>query len=106
MISQYFGIKPDIVTLAKGFSKWYSNRCYDDKFERYFTFGDHGSTFGGNHLSTTVCKSVLKILEKYSNSGKLGENIKYFNSCLQYFTDKYPNIFCKKMVGDLCKVLF
>ncbi|MBK6302564.1 MAG: hypothetical protein IPF43_00885 [Arcobacter sp.] len=33
----------------------------------------------------------LKILEKYSNSGKLSENIKYFNSCLQYFTDKYPD---------------
>ena len=27
------------------------------------TAGDHGSTFGGNHFSTTVCNKVLDILE-------------------------------------------
>ena len=96
LISQYFGIKPDIVTLAKGLASGIPIGVMMTSLKDIFTFGDHGSTFGGNHLSTTVCKAVLKILEKYSNSGKLGENIKYFNSCLQYFTDKYPNIFLQK----------
>lgn len=96
LISQYFGIKPDIVTLAKGLASGIPIGVMMTSLKDIFTFGDHGSTFGGNHLSTTVCKAVLKILEKYSNSGKLSENIKYFNSCLQYFTDKYPNIFLQK----------
>ncbi|MCG3717399.1 aminotransferase class III-fold pyridoxal phosphate-dependent enzyme, partial [Aliarcobacter butzleri] len=96
LISQYFGIKPDIVTLAKGLASGIPIGVMMTSLKDIFTFGDHGSTFGGNHLSTTVCNKVLKILEKYSNSGKLSENIKYFNSCLQYFTDKYPNIFLQK----------
>ncbi|OCL86452.1 Acetylornithine aminotransferase [Aliarcobacter thereius] len=96
LLSQYFGIKPDIVTLAKGLASGIPIGLMMTSLKNIFTFGDHGSTFGGNHLSTTVCSKVLNILEKYSNSGELNENIKYFNSCLQYIINKYPNIFLKK----------
>ncbi|TLT07032.1 aminotransferase class III-fold pyridoxal phosphate-dependent enzyme [Aliarcobacter thereius] len=96
LLSQYFGIKPDIVTLAKGLASGIPIGLMMTSLKNIFTFGDHGSTFGGNHLSTTVCSKVLNILEKYSNSGELNENIKYFNSCLQYIINKYPNIFIKK----------
>ncbi|OCL98878.1 Acetylornithine aminotransferase [Aliarcobacter thereius] len=96
LLSQYFGIKPDIVTLAKGLASGIPIGLMMTSLKDIFTFGDHGSTFGGNHLSTTVCSKVLNILEKYSNSGELNENIKYFNSCLQYIINKYPNIFIKK----------
>ena len=61
-----------------------------------FKAGDHGSTFGGNHMSTTVCTKVLDILEEYLNSGKLGVNIKYFNNYLHYFVEKYPSLFLQK----------
>lgn len=96
LISQYFGINPEIVTLAKGLASGIPIGVMMTSLKDIFSFGDHGSTFGGNHLSTTVCNKVLDILEKYSNSGKLSENIKYFNSCLQYFVEKYPNIFLQK----------
>ncbi|WP_257125781.1 acetylornithine transaminase [Arcobacter porcinus] len=96
LLSQYFGIKPDIVTLAKGLASGIPIGVMISSLKDIFAFGDHGSTFGGNHLSTTVCNKVLNILEKYSNSGELSENIKYFNSCLQYIINKYPNIFLKK----------
>ena len=61
-----------------------------------FKAGDHGSTFGGNHFSTTVCKEVLSILEEYKNSEKLKKNIRYFNNCLNYFVDTYSEFFFKK----------
>lgn len=96
LISQYFKIKPDIITLAKGLATGISIGVMMTSVKDIFTFGDHGSTFGGNHLSTTVSCKVLDILEKYSNSGTLQENIKFFDSNLLYFMNKYPNLFVQK----------
>ena len=96
LLSQHFGIKPEIVTLAKGLASGIPIGVMMTSLKDILSFGEHGSTFGGNHLSTTVCSKVLKILEKYQNSGKLSENIGYFNSFLQYFIDKYPKIFIQK----------
>ncbi|MDX9902016.1 MAG: aminotransferase class III-fold pyridoxal phosphate-dependent enzyme [Aliarcobacter sp.] len=96
LISQYFKIKPDIITLAKGLATGIPIGVMMTSVKDIFTFGDHGSTFGGNHLSTTVSCKVLNILEKYSNSGTLQENIKFFDSYLLYFINKYPNLFLQK----------
>ena len=96
LISQYFKIKPDIITLAKGLATGIPIGVMMTSVKDIFTFGDHGSTFGGNHLSTTVSCKVLNILEKYSNSGTLQENIKFFDSYLLYFMNKYPNLFVQK----------
>ena len=96
LISQYFEIKPDIVTLAKGLATGIPIGVMMANKKNIFTFGDHGSTFGGNHLSTTVSCKVLNILEKYSNSGILQENIKFFDSYLLYCINKYPNLFIQK----------
>lgn len=96
LISQYFGIKPDIITLAKGLATGIPIGVMMSSLKNIFKAGDHGSTFGGNHMSTTVCTKVLNILEEYLNSGKLGVNIKYFNNYLHYFVDKYPSLFLQK----------
>lgn len=96
LISQYFGIKPDIITLAKGLATGIPIGVMMSSLKNIFKAGDHGSTFGGNHMSTTVCTKVLDILEEYLNSGKLGVNIKYFNNYLHYFVDKYPSLFLQK----------
>lgn len=96
LISQYFEIKPDIITLAKGLATGIPIGVMMTSKKDIFTFGDHGSTFGGNHLSTTVSCKVLDILEKYSNIGTLQENIKFFDSYLLYFMNKYPNLFIQK----------
>ena len=96
LISQYFGIKPDIITLAKGLATGIPIGVMMSSLKNIFKAGDHGSTFGGNHMSTTVCTKVLDILEEYLNSGKLGVNIKYFNNYLHYFVEKYPSLFLQK----------
>ena len=96
LISQYFGIKPDIITLAKGLASGIPIGVMMTSLKDVFKVTEHGSTFGGNHLSTTVCKKVLSILEEYSNSGELQKNIKFFDDYLLFLVKKYPNTFLEK----------
>ena len=50
---QQFGVKPDIVTLAKGLAGGVPIGAFmaTDKVANAFHAGDHGSTFGGNPLA-------------------------------------------------------
>ena len=96
LISHYFKIEPNIITLAKGLATGIPIGVMMTNLKDVLKAGDHGSTFGGNHFSTTVCKEVLNVLEEYKNSGKLKKNIRYFNNCLNYFVDTYQELFSKK----------
>ena len=82
LISQYFGIKPDIVTLAKGLGGGVPIGAVMTTLKDIFSPGDHGSTFGGNYLVTTAALEVLDILEEIKDSGALAETIIYFNKKL------------------------
>ena len=62
-----------------------------------FTYGDHGSTFGGNYLSTRAALEVLDILEETKNSGKLDETIIYFQNKLDEVYKKYTNLFIRSV---------
>ncbi len=96
LISHYYKIEPNIITLAKGLASGIPIGVMMTNLKNVFKVGDHGSTFGGNHFSTTICKEVLTILEDYKNSEKLKKNIKYFNNCLNYFVDAYSELFLRK----------
>ena len=58
-----YGIKPDIVTTAKGLAGGLplGAALLGEKVEGVLGFGDHGSTFGGNPIS---CNAALSILER------------------------------------------
>jgi acetylornithine aminotransferase len=58
-----------------------------------FAPGDHGSTFGGNYLSTAAANEVLDILEELKVSGELDETLIYFETALEAFAQKHPAIF-------------
>jgi acetylornithine aminotransferase len=58
-----------------------------------FEPGDHGSTFGGNFLSTAAANKVLDILDNLKNSGKLDETIIYFNNKLEELFLNHQDIF-------------
>lgn len=60
---QAFGLKPDIVTTAKGLGGGLPiGACLlFDKCENTFTYGDHGSTFGGNPVA---CAGAVSIVER------------------------------------------
>ena len=61
---QQFGVKPDIVTLAKGLAGGVPIGAFmaTDKVANAFHAGDHGSTFGGNPLACAAACVVLDAL--------------------------------------------
>ncbi|MGB3752257.1 MAG: acetylornithine transaminase [Arcobacteraceae bacterium] len=97
LMSHHYKIRPNIITLAKGLATGVPIGMMMTDLKDVLNQGDHGSTFGGNHLSTTVSIKVLNILEKYKNSGKLESNSNYFNDYIDYFIEKYPSIFTTKL---------
>jgi acetylornithine/N-succinyldiaminopimelate aminotransferase len=60
---QHHGIKPDVITLAKGMGNGFpiGGILISPKFEA--KFGLLGTTFGGNHLASAAALSVLEIIE-------------------------------------------
>ena len=63
---QHSGIRPDIVTLAKGLSGGVPvGACITaGKAAGLFKPGNHGSTFGGNQLATTAALTTIDVIEK------------------------------------------
>lgn len=90
---QQFGVKPDIVTLAKGLAGGVPIGAFmaTDKVANAFHAGDHGSTFGGNPLACAAACVVLDALI----DGNLMENAKeigaYLQSKFEEYKAKYPN---------------
>jgi acetylornithine/N-succinyldiaminopimelate aminotransferase len=63
---EYSGIKPDVITLAKGLGGGLplgAMIALGDA-SHLFEAGDHGSTFGGNPIATAAALSVIKSIEK------------------------------------------
>ena len=91
---QQFGVKPDIVTLAKGLAGGVPIGAFmaTDKVASAFHAGDHGSTFGGNPLA---CASACVVLDALID-GNLMENAKeigaYLQSKFEEYKAKYPNL--------------
>ncbi|MBP2637360.1 MAG: argD 1 [Firmicutes bacterium] len=89
---ELFGIKPDIVTLAKGLAGGVPIGAFiaSDKVAAAFTAGDHGSTFGGNPLACAAANAVLTVLEQeklLENAQTIGD---YLISKLNELKAKYP----------------
>ncbi len=61
---QHFGIKPDIITVAKGLGNGLPIGAAVGKAElaEFFGPGSHGSTFGGNPISTAAASAVMDII--------------------------------------------
>ena len=60
-----FGIKPDIVSTAKGLAGGLplGATLLGEKVENTFGFGDHGSTFGGNPVCCAAAVSIIKRID-------------------------------------------
>jgi len=97
LASNLYEIQPDIITLAKGLGGGIPIGAVITKHKDIFEPGDHGSTFGGNYLSTATGLEVLNILEDYKVSGKLDEAIIYFEEKLDSLYKKYSNLFLESV---------
>jgi acetylornithine aminotransferase len=63
---EYSGVKPDVITLAKGLGGGLplGAMIAIGPASHLFQAGDHGSTFGGNPIATSAALAVLSSIEK------------------------------------------
>lgn len=78
---QHTSIKPDVMTLAKGLGSGVPiGACVAvGQAAEVFTYGKHGSTFGGNPLATAAGLATLNIIEEEglrANAEKIGNLIR------------------------------
>ena len=78
---QHTGIKPDVMTLAKGLGSGVPiGACVASGHAAdVFTYGKHGSTFGGNPLATAAGLATLNIIQEEAimeNAEKIGNLIR------------------------------
>jgi acetylornithine aminotransferase len=78
---QHTGIKPDVVTLAKGLANGFPiGACLaSGAAADVFTPGKHGSTFGGNPLACVAALATLAVIEDEglaARAGRLGSVIR------------------------------
>jgi len=92
LASNLYEIEPDIITMAKGLGGGVPIGAIFTTLD-VLKAGDHGSTFGGNYLSTRAGIEVCNILEEHKNSGLLDENFIYFEEKLKELAQKYPKLF-------------
>ena len=72
---EHYKIKPDVVTTAKGLAGGLplGATMFFGQTENVFTYGDHGSTFGGNPVACAGALSILSRIDKdllYEVQGK------------------------------------
>lgn len=78
---QHGSVKPDVVSLAKGLGSGVPiGACLaSGKAAEVFTYGKHGSTFGGNPLACAAGLATLNIIEEENlreNAEKMGDFIR------------------------------
>ncbi len=73
-----YGLHPDVVTTAKGLAGGLpiGAALLSEKVQDVFSYGDHGSTFGGNPVAASAALSVVSrltddFLDEVSRKGKL-----------------------------------
>lgn len=91
---EQFGVKPDIVTLAKGLAGGVPIGAFiaSDKVAAAFAPGDHGSTFGGNPLACAAALAVLDEMEKPAFLPHVAKVGAYFQDQLGALREKYPRL--------------
>ncbi len=98
LASNLYEIEPDIITLAKGLGGGVPIGVVMTKHKDVLSAGDHGSTFGGNYLSTAAGLAVLEVLSEQYDRGMVGETLIYFEEKLNAVAEKYGHLF-EKAVG-------
>lgn len=87
------GIKPDVLTFAKGIGGGFpvGGFVVTERLAHVFKPGDHGGTFGGNPLACAAIHATLNTIKNENiveHTATLGA---YFKQQLEVLLDKYPD---------------
>jgi len=82
---EYSGITPDVITVAKGLGAGLplAAMIAVGKSSQLFVPGDHGSTFGGNPVTTAASIAAIKWIEKNKILSKCESDFKYISAALR-----------------------
>jgi len=91
---QQYGVKPDIMTVAKGLGGGVPIGAFmaTDEVANVFSHGDHGTTFGGNPLVCAAGNAVLAAIAEEGILSNVQEVGAYMVAALQQLKNKYPAI--------------
>lgn len=87
------GVKPDILTFAKGIGGGFpvAGFAVPERLAHVFKPGDHGGTFGGNPLACAAVYATLTTIKSEGLVDKIAEKGEYFKNELRKLQEKYPD---------------
>ena len=98
---EHFGIKPDIVTVAKALGCGVPVGAFvaGEKAEKSLVPGDHGSTYGGNPLATAAANAVFDLFEKKNILENVNRVGAYLEQQMLALKEKYSFIIDARGMG-------
>lgn len=90
---RHSGVKPDILTFAKGIGGGFpvAGFAVPERLAHVFKPGDHGGTFGGNPLACAAVYATLTTIKSEGLVDKVAEKGEYFKNELRKLQEKYPD---------------
>lgn len=87
------GVKPDILTFAKGIGGGFpvAGFAVPERLAHVFKPGEHGGTFGGNPLACAAVYATLTTIKSEGLVDKVAEKGEYFKNELRKLQEKYPD---------------
>lgn len=89
---QNYPIQPDVITLAKGLGNGFPIGAMigHEKTKEAFSLGSHGSTFGGNFISTTAGLAIIQAIKDQEVLENVQQMGKYLKEQLTEKLSSYP----------------
>jgi predicted acetylornithine/succinylornithine family transaminase len=104
---EYYGVEPDIMTLGKGIGGGVPLSAFLAK-ERcaVFTPGDHGSTYGGEPLTTRVGYEVMRYIIEHDIPAQVAKKGEIVERRLHSMQDRFSNVASVRGKGLMWAVQF
>ena len=99
---QQYGVKPDILTMAKGIGNGIPVGAFamsERVAQHSLKPGDHGTTYGGNPLSCTAVKTVIDIFEEEHLLEHINEVTPYLTQRLEDLVEELECVLERKGMG-------
>ncbi len=104
---ELYGVEPDIMALGKGIGGGVPLSAFLAKEHcAVFTPGDHGSTYGGEPLTTRVGYEVMKYIIDNDIPAEVARKGKIVERRLQSLADRFPNVTAVRGKGLMWAVQF
>ncbi|MEJ8735368.1 aspartate aminotransferase family protein [Mediterraneibacter sp. ICN-202921] len=106
---QGFGVKPDILTMAKAIGNGIPVGAFamtEEVAEYSLKPGDHGATYGGNPLACTAVKKAIEIFERDDIVGHVKRTAPYLEKRLEEIAEEFAFVTGRRGKGFMQGLVF